>query len=146
VRPPPPAPPPPELPDEPVDEPPELELVEPPPDPELVDEPPDPELVDEPPDPELTAKLPDPEPLSEPPDRLGDPVVETWDLPGLLRCVDSRAVRLGSIPKSLTALIFSFKSPSAFWSSSVAVCWIEEAPAPPGTVVSGAGDSSAVNR
>jgi hypothetical protein len=138
-----------------VDEPPEPELVEPPPDPELVDEPPDPELVepppdpelvDEPPDPELTAALPDPELLSDPPDPLEDPVVGAWDLPGLLRCVASRGLRLGSMPKSLTALIFSFKSPSAFWSSSVAVCWIEEAPTPPGTVVSGDGGSSMVNR
>ena len=95
-----------------------------PPEPEL-EPPPDPELVDEPPDPELTAELPESEPLAEPPDPLEDPVVEAWDLPGLLRCVDSPGLRLGSIPKSLTALIFSFKSPSAFWSSSVAVCWIE---------------------
>jgi hypothetical protein len=134
---PPPAPPPPELPDESVDEPPEPELVEPPP---------DPELVDEPPDPEVTAVLPDPELLSDPPDPLEDSVVEARDLLGLLRCVDSRGLRLGSIPKSSTALIFSFKSPSAFWSSSVAVCRIEEAPTPPGTVVSRAGESSTVNR
>jgi hypothetical protein len=120
--------------------------VDEPPEPELVEPPPDPELVDEPPDPELTAALPDPELLSDPPDPLEDPVVEAWDLAGRLRCVDSRGVRLGSIPKSLTALIFSFKSPSAFWSSSVAGCWIEEAPTPPGTVVSGAGESSTVNR
>jgi hypothetical protein len=137
VRPPPPAPPPPELPDESVDEPPEPELVEPPP---------DPELVDEPPDPEVTAAVSDPELLSDPPDPLEDPLVGAWDLLGLLRCVDSRGVRLGSIPKSSTAPIFSFKSPSAFRSSSVAVCRIEEAPTPPGTVVSGAGESSTVNR
>jgi hypothetical protein len=137
VVPPPPAPPPPELPDESVDEPPESELVEPPP---------DPELVDEPPVPDVTAVLPDPELLAEPPDPLEDPVVAAWDLAGLLRCVDSRGLRLGSIPKSLTAPIFSFKSPSAFWRSSVVVCWIEEASTPPGTVVTGAGEASTVNR
>ena len=73
-------------------------------------------------------------------------MVEAWDLPGLLRCVDSSGLRLGSMPKSLTALIFSFKSPSAFWSSSVAVCWIGEAPTPPGTVATRGGESSTVNR
>jgi hypothetical protein len=103
VRPPPPGPVPLELPDEPVDEPPEPELAEPTP---------DPELVDEPPDPELTAKLP--ELVAEPPDPLEDPVVEPWNLPGFLRCVDSRGLRVGSMPKSSTPLIFSFKSPSAF--------------------------------
>jgi hypothetical protein len=137
VRPPPPAPPPPELPDESADEPLEPELAEPTP---------DPELVAEPPDPELTAELPDPELLAEPPDPLEDPVVAAWDLPGLLRCVDSRGLRLGCMPNSLTELIFSFKSPSSFWSSSVEVCWIEEAWTPPGTVVTETGESSTVNR
>jgi hypothetical protein len=144
VRPPPPAPPPPELLDESVDEPPEPELVDPP-EPELV-EPPEPKLVDEPPDPEVTAALSDPELLSDPPDPLEDPMVEAWNLLGLLRCVDSRGLRLGSMPKSLTALMFWFKSPSAFWSSSVAVTGIREVPTPSGTVVSRAGESSKVNR
>jgi hypothetical protein len=135
VRPPPPGPPPPELPDEPVDEPPEPELVEPSP---------DPELVDEPPDPEVTAELPDPELLAEPPDPLEDPVGEACDLAGLLRCADFRGFLVGSIPKSLTALMFSFRSPSAFWSSSVAVS--REVPTPPDTVVGRAGESSTVIR
>jgi hypothetical protein len=117
--------------------------VDEPPEPE--EPPPDPELVDEPPDPELTAELPDPEPLSEPPDPPEDPVVEARELPGLLRCVDSRGLRLGSIPKSSTALILSFKAPSAFWSSSVAVGRMEEAPTPPGVVATSAGESSTVN-
>jgi hypothetical protein len=112
VRPPPPGPPPPELPDESVDEPPEPELAEPTP---------DPELVDVPPDPELTAKLP--ELVAETPDPLEDPVVEPWNLPGFLRCVDSRAMCRFSrasrrlYAKELDAAIFSFKSPSAFRSS-----------------------------
>jgi hypothetical protein len=102
--------------------------VDEPPEPELVEPPPDPELVADPPDPELTAESPESELLAEPPDPLEDPVVAAWDLCGLLRSVDSSGLRLGSMPKSLTALIFSFTSPSAFWSSSVAVCWIGEAP------------------
>jgi hypothetical protein len=72
--------------------------VEEPPEPELVEPPPDPELVDEPPDPDVTAAVPDAELLSDPPDPLEEPVVEAWDLPGLLRCVrcvDSRGLRLG---------------------------------------------------
>jgi hypothetical protein len=121
-------------------------VEEPSPDPELVADPPDPELVVEPPDPELTAEPPESEPLAEPPDPLEDPVFAAWDLCGLGRSVDSLGLRLGSMPKSLTALIFSFKSPSAFWSSSVAVCWIGEAPTPPGTVATRGGESSTVNR
>ena len=102
VRPPPPGAPPPELPEELVDEPPEPELVEPTPDPELVDEPPDPEVI---------AELPDPELLAEPPDPLEDPVGEACDLAGLLRCADSRGFLVGSIPKSLTALMLLVQVP-----------------------------------
>jgi hypothetical protein len=58
--------------------------VDEPPEPELAEPSPDPELVADPPDPELTAELPESEPLAEPSDPLEDPVVEAWDLPGLL--------------------------------------------------------------
>jgi hypothetical protein len=71
-----------------VDEPPEPELAEPTPDPELVDEPPDPEL-----------QL-----------RLQIRWRIRWSRPGTslvsLRYVDSPGLRLGSMPKNLTALIF----------------------------------------
>jgi hypothetical protein len=114
--------------------------------PELAEPSPDPELVADPPDPELTAEPPESEPLAEPPDPLEDPAAAAWDLCGLFRCVDFSGLRLGSMPKSVTALIFSFKSPRAFWSSSVAVCWTAEAPTPPGTIASRGGESSTVNR
>jgi hypothetical protein len=106
------------------------------------------ESVEEPPDPELVAEAPDPELVAEPPDPDGDPpeVEVTWDVPPPLWLVEWRVPLPASPLKSLRALTFSFKSPSAFRSSSNVVPRAEEAPIFPGTLVTRAAESLTVNR
>jgi hypothetical protein len=110
---------------------------------ELPDEP-----VEEPPDPELVEEPPDPETVVEPPDPVEDPpeVEGTWDEPPPIWLVEWRVPPPAFPPKSWRALTFSFKSPSACRSSSNVVPRAVEAPAFPGTLVTWAGESLTVNR